>query len=238
MASDIRVEAGPVGPVVRPPDPTGVVVLYLHRGGDTGASPQGGYEPAERLALGSGATVVLPRYRATFPEALADVQRSYRFCRDEGPVVVAGERLGAGLAASLMVWLRDNDEPLPQCAIMVAALLDLTLEAKSVLLNATADPAFDLKGLRRHVARYAAGADPADALLSPVCANLDGLPPVQLLVAGTDPLLDDSLAFAARAARSRVTVDLRVWQNAASLRAGTLAAMTGFIPDNCPVASV
>ena len=60
-----------------------------------------------------------------------------------------------------------------------------------------------------------------DPLLSPVYANLHGLPPIQLLVAGTDPLLDDWLVFVTRATRSGVPVDLRVAEDAAYLRAKT-----------------
>jgi acetyl esterase/lipase len=65
--------------------------------------------------------------------------------------------------------------------------------------------------------------------LSPLHANLHGLPPIQLLVAGTDPLLDDSLSFAARAAHSGVTVDLRVRPDAVSLHPESVTAMADFI---------
>jgi hypothetical protein len=82
--------------------------------------------------------------------------------------------------------------------VLSSALFDLTLEAPSLSLNAAADPKFDLAGLARRVRRYAAGAAPTNPLLSPLYGNLHGLPPLQLLVAGNDPLLDDSLAFASR----------------------------------------
>jgi acetyl esterase/lipase len=142
---------------------------------------------------------------------------------------VAGNRGGAGLAAALLVRLRDEGAEPPACAVLVSPLLDLTLQAPSLQLNAAADPTFDLDELRRRVARYAAGTELTDPLLSPLFANLHGLPPIQVLAAGSDPLLDDSLAFAARAARSGVTVDLRVRPDAAGLRPGVLAAVAAFI---------
>jgi len=201
LDSGVRVEASPVGPVVHPPRPAGTVVLYLH--GD--------------------------RYLSGAPEsALVDVHAGYRYSQAAGPVVVAGERLGAGLAAALLARLRDAGDPLPRCAVLVSALLDLTMQAPSLLLNAAADPAFRVTELRRRVLRYAAGRELTDPRLSPLHANLHGLPPVQLLVAGNDLLLDDSLAFAARAARSGVTVDLRVRPDAASLRAEVGTAMAAF----------
>ncbi|TDC97949.1 alpha/beta hydrolase fold domain-containing protein [Actinomadura sp. 7K507] len=230
MASEAWIEESPVGPVVRPPVPTGAVVLYLQGDRDLRCVPESALGLAGRLALRTGASVVCAGYRSAFPGALDDVQAAYEHCRASGsPVVVAGERLGAGLAVALLTRLRDSGAAPPARAILDSALLDLTLRAPSLQLNAAADLSFDLAELRRHVARYAAGTAPDDPLLSPLYANLHGLPPVQLLVAGTDPLLDDSLAFAARAARSGVTVDLRVQPDAAGLRHTAVASMAGFI---------
>ncbi|MFF3371811.1 alpha/beta hydrolase fold domain-containing protein [Streptomyces sp. NPDC002680] len=225
----VRVESSPIGPIVRPTDPTDLVILYLHGDRHLSGTPESALDLAERLALRTGAVVVCPRYRSSFPGALDDVHAVYDSCRARGPVALAGERLGGGLAASLLVRLRDMGAAAPQCAVLGSALLDLTLDAPSLLFNAAAEPSFDVDELRLRAALYAAGTEPTNPLLSPLHANLHGLPPVQLLVAGTDPLLDDSLGFAARAARSGVTVDLRVREDAERLRPEAVAAMAGFI---------
>ena len=225
----VRVESSPVGPIVRPPDPSDLVILYLHGDRHLSGTPESALDLAEQLALRTGAVVVCPRYRSSFPGALDDVHAVYDSCRARGPVALAGERLGGGLVASLLVRLRDMGAAAPQCAVLGSALLDLTLDAPSLLFNAAAEPSFDLDELRLRATLYAAGTEPTNPLLSPLHANLHGLPPVQLLVAGTDPLLDDSLGFAARAARSGVTVDLRVREDAERLRPEAVAAMAGFI---------
>jgi monoterpene epsilon-lactone hydrolase len=239
VASELQVESHPFGLTVRPPDPSPTVVLYLHGDRHLSSAPESALDLAGHLALRTGAEVVCARYRSTFPAALEDVQAAYDFCQASGgPVVVAGKRVGAGLAASLLVRLRDQGARPPECAILVSALLDLTMDAPSLLFNAGADPTFDVAELRRRVADYADGTPPSDALLSPLFANLHGLPPVQLQIAGADPLLDDSLAFAARAAHSGVTVDLHVRPDGAALRAGTVAAAASFMsartPATCP----
>jgi monoterpene epsilon-lactone hydrolase len=231
VESDLSVESSPVGPVVHPPNPGGTVILYLQGRRVSSADPVSAPDRARSLALLTGATVVCSGHRSAFPEALEDVHAGYRYCHNAGPVVLAGERMGAGLAAALLVQLRDSGAALPRCAVLVSALLDLTMQAKSLLLNATADPAFDVTELRRRVPDYAGGAALTDSRLSPLYANLHGLPPIQLLAAGTDPLLDDSLAFATRAARDRVAVDLRVWPDMADLRAKSDTAMAGFIKE-------
>jgi acetyl esterase/lipase len=229
VAGDVWVEESPVGPVVRPPDAVKTVVLYLHGDPRLSTDPESALDVAGRLALRTGAAVVCARYRSTFPAALEDAHAAYDYCQTSGPVVVAGECVGAGLAAALLVQLRDMGAAPPRCAVLVSALLDLTLQAPSLLLNAGADPAFDVDGFRQRVARYAEGTARTDPFLSPLYANLHGLPPVQLLAAGTDPLVDDSLAFAARAARSGVTVDLRVRADAVGLRTEVVTAMSAFI---------
>jgi acetyl esterase/lipase len=228
VPSELRIETTDAGLTVLPPDRAELVILYLHGDQYLSGSPETALDLAGHLALRTRAAVICPRYRPAFPAALDDVQAAYDRCRASGPVMVAGERLGAGLAAALLVRLRDEGAVPPRCAVLVSALLDLTLEAPSLLRNAAADPAFDLAEFRRRAARYAAGTAPADPLVSPLHANLHGLPPIQLQVAGTDVLLDDTLAFAARAARSGVTVDLRVQPDQAALRAETVAAMAGF----------
>ncbi len=244
MTGEVRIEASPVGPVVHPPDPAGPVVVYLHGDRYLASAPESALGLAGYLATRTGATVVCPRYRCAFPDALEDAHAGYRYGREflgsarstgsglatgSGLVVVAGERLGAGLAAALLIRLRDAGASLPHGAVLISALLDLSLEAPSLLLNEAADPTFRLAELRRRAARYAAGTAPTDPLLSPLHANLHGLPPIQLLVAGNDVLVDDSLAFATRAARSGVTVDLRVRSDEAELRAGLGLAMAAFI---------
>jgi acetyl esterase/lipase len=206
--------------VVRPDDPREMVILYL-RGNDDSV------DLAEQLAKLTRATVVCPGYRSTYPGAFEDVRAAYRHHKHAGPVALVGERMGAGLAAALLIYLRDLGAALPRCAVLVSALLDLTMRANS--LNARAD----VTRLRQLVADYAGGATLTNPMLSPLYANLHGLSPVQLLVAGTDPLLDDSLAFATRAARDGVTVDLRVAADAAALDAGMLTAAADFLVSQC-----
>jgi acetyl esterase/lipase len=209
--------------VVRPDDPREMVILYV-RGNN--ADPAG----AQRLAELTRATVVCPRYRSTYPGAFEDVRAAYRHYKRSGPVALVGERMGAGLAAALLVYLRDLGAALPRCAVLISALLDLTMRANSLSLHARDD----VSKLRQLVADYAGATPLTNPLLSPLYANLHGLAPIQLLVAGTDPLLDDSLSFATRAARDGVTVDLRVTGDDAALDAGMLSAAADFLVSHCP----
>ncbi|WP_198653775.1 alpha/beta hydrolase fold domain-containing protein [Actinocorallia populi] len=236
MANEVQVETSRTGLVVRPPDPAEMAVLYLHGDSSFSGEPEQALEAAEHLSLRTGATVVCARYRPVFPSALVDVQTAYHYSQAMGPVAVAGEGAGAGLAAALLIRLRDAGSTLPSCATLVSPLLDLSLQAPSLLFNASANPEFDLAELRARVGRYAADRDLTDPFVSPLHGNLHGLPPVQLLTSGTDPLLDDALAFAARAAHSSVSVDLHVHPDATGLHAETIPSMAAFIRTQTPAA--
>lgn len=223
----VEIESGRFGTVVRPPEANGMAVLQLSARPDGTVS---GVDAASRLAARTGVTVVCCPYRPTFPAALEDARSAYHFAQTLAPVaMVSGELMGAGLAASLLVHLRDTGGPLPSCLVLRSALLDLTLDAKSLLFNAGTDPTFNLTEARRFANAYAAGLPRTDPLLSPLHANLDGLPPVQLLVASSQCVLDDSLGFAARAAHHRIPVDMRVWQDATTLTTEATSATAEFL---------
>lgn len=221
-----------MGSVVSTSEDTGLAILYLHDGQD---KPEP-LDTATTLALLTGSTVVCPRYRQAFGPAINDVDAAYGTCQAVGEeVVVVGEGIGAALATALLLQRRDLDATPPRCAILLSPLLDMTLQTKSLLFNA--DPTFDRAALRQRVADYARSTPLTDSQLSPLYANLHGLPALRLLVAGTDPLLDDSLAFAARAAHSRVAVDLRVWPETAGFRAEAVAAIAEYLRAQTPAAA-
>jgi monoterpene epsilon-lactone hydrolase len=218
-----------------------LVVLYLgdHPGEPDDPARPPAICPPDELARRTGRPVTVARYRPSFPAGLLeDVLAAYEEARRHGPVVIVGERLGAGLAAGLLVHLRDAGQEQPAAAVLISAMLDLTLQANSVSLNVLADHSLELDALRRRVTDYCGDQALTRPLLSPVYANLHGLAPVQLLTAGTDLLLDDSLALAARAARSGVRVDLRVWPEAGELVAECLSATADFLPTIRPAHSL
>ncbi|WP_309058873.1 alpha/beta hydrolase fold domain-containing protein [Streptomyces sp.] len=230
MASEVRVEEGLFGPETRPEGTAAEqTVLYVHGDPRLAGTPQDALPTARELTRLTGQAVVCARYRPRFPQALEDVYAAWEYCHDRGPVAVAGKRLGGALAAGLLLRLRDEGAPLPTCAVLTSPVLDFTLDAPSLLLNAAADRTVDAETLPVRAAAYA-GSTPRDhPLLSPLHGNLHGLPPVQLHAAGTEVLLDDTLSFATRAAHSGVAVDLRVYEDLSAQGLRQLGAMAVFL---------
>jgi acetyl esterase/lipase len=64
-------------------------------------------------------------------------------------------------------------------------------------VGAAVDPALTPEGLKRRAADYVTAADPADGLISPVFADLAGLPPLLLQAGSHEILLSDATRLAA-----------------------------------------
>jgi epsilon-lactone hydrolase len=235
VASEVRIDEGPFGPEVRPEGgAVAQTVLYLHGDPRLAGTPRDALPTARELARLTGYAVVCARYRPRFPEALDEVQAAWEHCHEGGPAALAGKRLGGALAAGLLLRLRDAGATLPTCAVLSSPVLDLTLDAPSLLFNAVADRTVDAEALPLRAATYA-GTTPRDhPLLSPLHGNLHGLPPLQLHAAGTEVLLDDTLSFATRAAHSGVAVDMRIHEDSAAQGLRQLAATAEFLRTWCP----
>ena len=77
--------------------------------------------------------------------------------------------------------------------------------------RAAVDPFTSHQALERAAAWYTNGTDPRSPRVSPVFADLRGLPPVLLQVGDDEILLSDSLHVAERIRRGAGRVELKVW---------------------------
>jgi salicylate hydroxylase len=205
----LRVEPAGGGDGRRP------VLFHLHGGAYTMGSARGAAALAARLAAAIGGWALVPDYRLApehpYPAALDDALGAYRWLVREHPdaaVVVSGECAGGGLALALALRLRDGGEPLPAALHVVSPFCDLTVSSASA--GGPPDPWLGRDRLRMLAASYIHGEDPAAPLVSPLRADLRGLPPLLVQAAEEEALRDDAaaLARAARAAGVRVELEL------------------------------
>ena len=88
--------------------------------------------------------------------------------------------------------------------------VDLTLAGTAMETKRDLDPLLSPELLQGRVADYTAGQDAALPLISPVFADLSGLPPL-IIQAGThEVLLDDAVRLARQAATADVEVTLDI----------------------------
>lgn len=198
-------------------------LLLLHGGGFVAGDLDTTVPFAELLSQATGCAVLAVDYRLApehpYPEPRDDAVNAYRWLLRHGPrgpgragsVFLFGDSAGGSLALSTLLKLRDEGERLPECVLTLSAITDLSLSGESVLTRAALDPVLDLETLRTCTEAYLAGADPRDPYVSPLFADLHGLPPLFMQVGGREILLDDTLRFARKAEAAGVEVMVNVW---------------------------
>ena len=193
-------------------------VLYLHGGAFVMGSPASYRSRATRMAYRCRAELFVPDYRLApehpFPAALEDAVaawRHLRMLRPGWPLFVAGDSAGGGLALSLMVRLRDLGEPLPDGAVLLSPSVDLAAPGGHGEESGT-DLWLTREHLRRWFRHYVGKADPAQPLVSPIHANLSGLPPFLLLAGADELLLEEGRRMVDRALSAGIDAQLLVGQ--------------------------
>ena len=173
-------------------------VLYLHGGGYTCGDLEYAKGFASTLAAECGVRVFCAAYRLApetrFPGAVDDAEESYRYLLSKGytpeQICLCGESAGGGLIYALCLRLKERGLPLPCGIIAISPWVDLTASGESYIANKDADPSLTEELLRFYAKCYAD--DVRAPEVSPLFAELDGLPPSLIFVGGDEILLDDS----------------------------------------------
>ena len=195
------------------------VLFYLHGGGYVIGSPRSHRHLAAALARAAGTRALLLDYRLApehpFPAALDDAVAAYEWLLASGVapgrVVIAGDSAGGGLTVATLLALRDRRLSRPAGGVCISPWVDLTNSAASYRSKAAVDPIVTLEGIAQLTQAYLGGADPKLPLVSPLYADLRGLPPLLIHVGSDEVLLDDALGLAARAREAGVDVAVREW---------------------------
>ncbi|RBY95220.1 hypothetical protein DQ237_15665 [Blastococcus sp. TF02-8] len=244
-----RLGGRPTEVLVPATTPTTAQVLYLHGGGFTTGSAATHRTLASHLAATTGAVVHLLDYRLApehpFPAALDDALAAYRELRERtehpGRTLVVGDSAGGWLALTAALRLRDEGSPLPAALGLISPWLDLSgADRRDDLTDPMLQPAW----LARCAAEFAPGRDLRGRELSPLAADLTGLPPLVVQVGSEEILFDEAVRLAELARAAGVPVDLRrfdgMWHvfqvSAGSVREATTAvtvlgeALTAHLP--------
>jgi acetyl esterase/lipase len=201
-------------------EPKDGVVLYLHGGAYALGSINTHREFLGRFATAARRKVLAINYRLApehpFPAALEDSTAFYQWLLSEGldstSLVIAGDSAGGGLALATALALRDAGESLPACMVCLSPWVDLTLSSPTRQASASADPLLNRDVLARYAALYAGEHEKDDRLISPLFADLAGLPPTLIHVGTDEILLDDTIRLAGKAQQAGVEVQLIPWE--------------------------
>jgi acetyl esterase/lipase len=194
------------------------LVLYFHGGvyviGDAFLAA----ELASQVGRRTQARVISVDYRLApehpYPAAVDDALAAYEALLHNGvapsDIAFAGESAGGGLAVATMVNARDHGLPLPAAAYVMSPYADLTLAGTSMETRRVVDPLLSRELLQPRVTDYVSGQDAASGLISPIFADLSGLPPLMIQAGTHEVLLDDAVRLAGQAANADVAVTLDI----------------------------
>ena len=218
---------GPNGPIllreIKPDANAGKgVFLHIHGGGwRLGAFDQQDHR-LKRLANATGLTCLSVEYRLSpehpYPQGPTDCFRAAEWLVKESDgafntdfLAIGGESAGAHLSVTTLLHLRDqlNLQPF-HAAILIAGCYDMT--------STPSARRFGLERLiltTRDIDKFAEsflqnGEDRNRPEISPLQANLSGLPPAFFTVGTKDALLDDTLFMASRWIQTQPDTELEI----------------------------
>ena len=208
----------PVLEVSVPEASADAALLYFHGGVFALGSARASAGLACLLARQARTKVFSVDYRLApehpYPAATDDALDSYRGLLETGihpqRVALFGESAGGALALGVLVAGRDAGLAQPAAAVLYSPWVDLTLSGASMETKAAVDLALAPDRLVRNVSDYTDGAEPGDAGLSPLFADLRGIAPLLIQCGSNEVLLDDATRLAAAAATADVAVQLDV----------------------------
>ena len=194
------------------------VVLYFHGGVYVMSDAFLAAGLASQIGRRTHAKVISVDYRLApenpYPAAVDDALAAYEALLQDGiaasDIAFAGDSAGGGLAVATLVNASDHGLPLPAAAFVMSPYADLTLSGTTMETKSDVDPLLSREALEARIPDYTAGQDPALDLISPIFADLSGLPPLIIQAGSHEVLLDDAIRLARQAATADVEVTLDI----------------------------
>lgn len=195
------------------------VLVYFHGGGYAAGSPNTHRPQVSHMLQGIGIMCLNVDYRLSpehkYPAPIEDATAVYQALLQQGykpeNIAFGGDSAGGGVTLGTLLYLRDNNIPLPNCAIAISPWIDLTMSGDSHQNNKDIDPMLILEGFHVWSEHYLGSADPKSPYASPIFHNLSGLPPIYIQVGEEEMLLDDSVRFATKAGVDGTEVKLEIF---------------------------
>lgn len=196
------------------------VILYLHGGGYTICSPVTHRGLAGQIARSAAARLLSIDYRLApehpYPAAMEDALAAYQWMLAQGVrpnrIAMGGDSAGGGLTLATSVSLKAAGLPLPAALFLISPWTDLTFSGESHRTLKKVDPIFQGEGGASFGPAYTGQFDPALPLISPLFADLHGLPPTLIQVGSDEILLSDSTRLEEKMKSEGVNVDLQIWE--------------------------
>ncbi|HSU36413.1 MAG TPA: alpha/beta hydrolase [Propionibacteriaceae bacterium] len=184
---------------------SGQQLIYAHGGWYVRPLVAAHWWLIDRSTRGTGVTITLPFYRLA-PEG--GVERGYAMfgrvyaeltASGSGDhVTLAGDSAGGGLALGQAIDYRNAGAPAPRQVILLSPWVDITMANPEIASLQSRDPMLHTAEPVAFGPLWAGGLDHRHSRLSPLSADLTGLPPVHIFQGGRDILAADAQLLARR----------------------------------------
>ena len=196
-------------------------VLYLHGGAYVMPLIRAHWSIIGAVISATGATVTVPLY-ALAPEsdyrtgtALIDaVFDSIASAGNGGQIVVMGDSAGGNAALTLTLRRRDHGLSLPDHLFLFFPWLDLSMRDAEMRGLESGDIVLAVDGVRECGRMWAGDISPSAPSMSPLYADLRGMPPMSVFQGDRDILVVDARKFAVKARAAGVTLDYQEYPGA------------------------
>ena len=193
-----------------------ITILYLHGGGYSVCSPKSHRGLTKRLAIAARCKVFVPKYRLApehpFPAQLSDAQAAFTALEALGisadNIIVIGDSAGAHLSLTLALSRRDAGLPLPRALVLISPWVDVSLQN----MPSDADDALlSIPWMTQVRDAFVKKDQWLDPMVSPIQANLKGLPPVLIQFSSLEQLSNDAKRLHSALQEANVKVTSQQW---------------------------
>lgn len=192
-------------------------IIFLHGGGFVNGSTKAYLQHIGRLARVCGVRVLSIDYRLApehpYPAALDDILVAWKYLLktvDPASVTIIGESAGGSLALAATLRMRDENLPTPSGVVLLSPALDMSLSGESIKTRAQREVILNNRKINYYADVYAGVSSRNVPYISPVVADLTGLPPLLIHVGTEEMLYSDSITIAEHAKRDGVACKLYV----------------------------
>lgn len=196
-------------------------ILYIHGGGHIMGSANTHKLLTLELTKVTNIRVLSINYRLApeepHPAALEDCVLAYKWLLSSGieskNIIISGDSAGGYYTLLTLLKLRDDGITLPAGAVCLSPSTDMAQTGQSVAKNCYTDVVLGDLGYIWWIHSHLAGQNPLDPSVSPLYANLKGLPPILIQASTSEMLFDDSRRFFERAKEAGVDITMQTWDD-------------------------
>jgi acetyl esterase/lipase len=200
--------------------PRDKTVLYFHGGGFVLGSAKSHRNIVGNFVRSLGVKALVFDYHLApehpAPAAVFDGAAIYKWLLDQGydakNIAFAGDSSGGGIELSTLVKCKDDGLPMPAVCAAFSPCTDITMSGESHKTRVKSDPCTPKGANETYLGYYVGEGDPRDPYISPLFADLSGLPPLIIQVGNDETLRDDSIRFTEKAESVGVEVKMKVWK--------------------------